>query len=153
MPCDACPSADSAPWRGEDETSEDPRALENQGFWAKLLIFAAGRDEFPGGPADHPVPVWRGKGICHPGDCRLCPGLSLGGTLLAGDKVTAIDGERIYVYSDVSLLLNLKQSGSHDLTVLRNGEKVELTNVPMELRGVYRQKRQCLHGLWTNFFP
>lgn len=27
---------------GEDETSEDPRALENQGFWAKLLIFAAG---------------------------------------------------------------------------------------------------------------
>ena len=27
---------------GEDEASSDPRALENKGFWAKLLIFAAG---------------------------------------------------------------------------------------------------------------
>ena len=32
---------------GEDETSEDPRALENQGFWAKLLIFAAGAPPAP----------------------------------------------------------------------------------------------------------
>lgn len=41
---------------GEDEASSDPRALENKGFWAKLLIFAAGRGEFPCGPAYYPVP-------------------------------------------------------------------------------------------------
>ena len=27
---------------GEDEESDDPRALEKQGFWKKLLIFVAG---------------------------------------------------------------------------------------------------------------
>lgn len=27
---------------GEEEDSDDPAALNNQGFWAKLLIFAAG---------------------------------------------------------------------------------------------------------------
>ena len=27
---------------GEEEDSDDPTALNNQGFWAKLLIFAAG---------------------------------------------------------------------------------------------------------------
>ena len=27
---------------GEDEESDDPRALERQGFWKKLLIFVAG---------------------------------------------------------------------------------------------------------------
>ena len=26
---------------GEEEDSDDPAALNNQGFWAKLLIFAA----------------------------------------------------------------------------------------------------------------
>ena len=28
---------------GEEEASDDPRALSNQGFWKKLIIFAAGR--------------------------------------------------------------------------------------------------------------
>ena len=27
---------------GEEEASDDPRALSNQGFWKKLIIFAAG---------------------------------------------------------------------------------------------------------------
>lgn len=27
---------------GEEEDSSDPAALNNQGFWQKLLIFAAG---------------------------------------------------------------------------------------------------------------
>ena len=120
---------------GEDETSEDPRALENQGFWAKLLIFAAGAAmNFLTGLLIILCLYGGAKAFVTPVIADFAQGCPLEGTLLAGDKVTAIDGERIYVYSDVSLLLNLKQSGSHDLTVLRNGEKVELTNVPMELR-------------------
>ena len=120
---------------GEDETSEDPRALENQGFWAKLLIFAAGAAmNFLAGLLIILCLYGGAKAFVTPVIADFAQGCPLEGTLLAGDKVTAIDGERIYVYSDVSLLLNLKQSGSHDLTVLRNGEMVELTNVPMELR-------------------
>ena len=120
---------------GEDETSEDPRALENQGFWAKLLIFAAGAAmNFLAGLLIILCLYGGAKAFVTPVIADFAQGCPLEGTLLAGDKVTAIDGERIYVYSDVSLLLNLKQSGTHDLTVLRNGEKVELSSVPMELR-------------------
>ena len=109
---------------GEDETSEDPRALENQGFWAKLLIFAAGAAmNFLAGLLIILCLYGGAKAFVTPVIADFAQGCPLEGTLLAGDKVTAIDGERIYVYSDVSLLLNLKQSGTHDLTVLRNGEK------------------------------
>lgn len=54
------------------------------------------------------------KAFVTPVIAGFAQGCPLEGTLLAGDKITAIDGERIYVYSDVSLLLNLKQSGAHD---------------------------------------
>ena len=38
----AIPCGGFCAMEGEDEASSDPRALENKGFWAKLLIFAAG---------------------------------------------------------------------------------------------------------------
>ena len=85
----ACPSAASAPWRGRTRQSADPRALENQGFWAKLLIFAAGAAmNFLTGLLIILCLYGGAKAFCHPGDRRLCPGLSLGGdSMLAGDKV------------------------------------------------------------------
>ena len=119
------------------ETLYALRCLPFGGFcaMAKLLIFAAGAAmNFLAGLLIILCLYGGAKAFVTPVIADFAQGCPLEGTLLAGDKVTAIDGERIYVYSDVSLLLNLKQSGSHDLTVLRNGEKVELTNVPMELR-------------------
>ena len=46
--------------------------------------------------------------------------------LQAGDRFLEVDGEKIYVPSDFSLLLSLNPGDTHDLVVERNGETVIL---------------------------
>lgn len=99
---------------GEEEDSDDPAALNNQGFWAKLLIFAAGAAMnflaglliilalYAGAQAFYePVVVGFADG---------CPLESAEG-LQTGDRILRIDGERVYVYSDIGLLLGLNKTG------------------------------------------
>ena len=120
---------------GEDEASSDPRALENKGFWAKLLIFAAGAGmNFLAGLLIILCLNSGVKTMVQPVIGSFADGCPLQETLQVGDRIAAIDGEKIYVYSDLSLLLNLNQTGQYDLTVVRDGKKVELSGVSMERR-------------------
>ncbi len=51
--------------------------------------------------------------------------------LEAGDVITNVNGERIAIYQDFSPALNSRKAGeSIDLTVLRNGEKLNFSVVP-----------------------
>ena len=122
---------------GEEEDSDDPAALNNQGFWHKLVIFAAGAAmNFLAGliiifclyaPAD---------GFYQPvisGFAEGCPLESADG-LQTGDRILSIDGERVYIYSDISLLMSLNKTGTFDLTVERDGQKVQLRDFAMERR-------------------
>lgn len=119
---------------GEEEDSDDPAALNNQGFWAKLLIFAAGAAmNFIAGLLIILVLYAGAKAFYEPvitGFADGCPLESAEG-LQTGDRIVRIDGERVYVYSDVRLLLGLNKTGVFDLVVERNGEKVTLTDFPM----------------------
>ena len=78
-------------------------------------------------------------------------GCPLQETLQVGDRIAAIDGEKIYVYSDLSLLLNLNQTGRYDLTVVRDGKKVELSGVSMERREYTDQSGKAYTGYGLNF--
>ena len=51
-----------------------------------------------------------------------------------GDRILELDGEKIYVYSDFQMLLGLNGGEVHDLTLLRDGERVELKDFPMVKR-------------------
>ena len=119
---------------GEEEDSDDPAALNNQGFWAKLLIFAAGAAmNFIAGLLIILALYAGAKAFYEPvitGFADGCPLESAAG-LQTGDRLLRIDGERVYVYSDVSLLLGLNKTGVFDLVVERNGERVTLTDFPM----------------------
>lgn len=53
-----------------------------------------------------------------------------------GDRILSIDGERIYTFSDVSLLLGRNKTGDFDLVIRRDGQKLRLENFHME-RGEY----------------
>ena len=120
---------------GEEEDSNDPTALNNQSFWKKLIIFAAGAFMnfltgliiivalYAGAKAFY-VPV-----ITDFADG--CPLQSESG-LQVGDRLVSIDGERVYVYSDVSLLLGRNKTGVFDLKVKRDGQTVTLKDFPME---------------------
>ena len=119
---------------GEEEDSDDPAALNNQGFWAKLLIFAAGAAmNFIAGLLIILVLYAGAKAFYEPVITDFADGCLLESTegLQTGDRIVRIDGERVYVYSDIRLLLGLNKTGVFDLVVERNGEKVTLTDFPM----------------------
>ena len=78
-------------------------------------------------------------------------GCPLQGVLQAGDEIAAIDGEKIYIFSDVTMLLNLNQGESHDLTIIRGGEKTELSGVAMERREYTDQSGNQYKGYGLNF--
>ena len=74
-----------------------------------------------------------------------CP-LEAENGLQVGDTLLSIDGERVYMYSDVGLLLGLNQDGTFDLVVRRNGEKVTLKDFPMEKAEYLDQNGQPYTG-------
>ena len=51
-----------------------------------------------------------------------------------GDTIVALDGEKIYVNSDFSLIMSLNPGDIHDLTIRRSGELLEYKNVNMQMR-------------------
>ena len=124
---------------GEEEDSSDPAALNNQGFWQKLLIFAAGAlMNFLAGLIIILVLYAGVKAVNVPvirGFAEGCPLESAAG-LQEGDRILSIDGERIYTFSDVSLLLGRNKTGDFDLVIRRDGQKLRLENFHME-RGEY----------------
>ena len=49
-----------------------------------------------------------------------------------GDEILSIDGERIYVRSDIDTILYLNPGDTHDVVVKRNGEKIAFKDYKME---------------------
>ena len=145
----AIPCGGYCAMEGEEEDSDDPRALNNQGFWAKLYIFVAGAVmNFITGLIIMVLLYSGAQGFYTPtitGFAEGCPLESAEG-LQVGDTLLSIDGERVYVYSDVSLLFDFNTDGTFDLVVRRDGEKVHLNDFPMELREYTDQEGNAYRG-------
>ena len=121
---------------GEEEDSQSPRAINRQGYWRQLVIFVAGSfSNFLTGFVILLILYSGAGGFYVPTVTGIAPEFTAdnGQTLLSGDVLWAINGERVYISSDVSLLMQL--SGTErglELTVLRDGEKVNLTGIPYQ---------------------
>ena len=139
---------------GEEEDSDDPAALNNQGFWQKLLIFAAGAlMNFLAGLIIIFCLYAPAQGFYQPvisGFAEGCPLESADG-LQTGDRLVSIDGERVYIYSDVSLLLGLNKTGTFDLVVDRGGEKVRLDDFAMTRQTYTDQSGNAYSGYGIYF--
>lgn len=122
---------------GEEGASDNPHALNRQGFWKQFIIFVAGAAfNFLTGLLILLVIYSGAKGFYVPEITGFAPEFPLRGEdgLIEGDLLRSINGERIYLYSDVSLLLNLSGGGTVDLEVLRGGEAVTLRDLPLTVR-------------------
>ena len=120
---------------GEEEDSDNPRALNNQGFFQKLLIYAAGASMnfiagflivvvlFAGAKAFYTAEIT---------DIAQDSSMAQPGGFQVGDLILSIDGEKVYNRGNVSLLLSLNTDGTYDFVVRRNGEKVTISDFPME---------------------
>lgn len=136
---------------GEDEQSDNPRAFSAKPWWRKLIILCAGSFmNFLAGLLLIAVLLSMSSAVVSPkisGFYENCPLASADG-LHVGDEFTAIDGKRVFVSSDLSMLLGRNHTGVYDITVLRDGKTVTLrdfTMLPQEYE-VDGQK-QLLYGM------
>lgn len=116
---------------GEDEDSNDPRALNRQSFWKQLIIFAAGAAmNFLTGLVIL-LCLYAGAAAFYTAEIvELNPGFPNEGEngIMVGDEIYKINGERIYIRSDISTILEYKSRGdTMEMVVLRDGQKLTRT--------------------------
>ncbi len=115
---------------GEDTESDNPRAFTNQGFWKKLVILCAGSFmNFLLGLVFIVIMYSGAQAFVTPTIDHFmdgCPYESES-AFMQGDTFYSIDGERIYLVTDVSTFL-ARGNGTYDIVVLRDGEKVALND-------------------------
>lgn len=120
---------------GEDEDSEDERAFNKKPCWQRIVIVVAGAlvnillglilvavtltisDGYAGTNYIHSFNVDSQQVAEYNG-------------LKSQDKVLKIDGRNVLYYTDVAYLLS-RTDGKADMTVERDGEKLELTDVEL----------------------
>ena len=119
---------------GEDEDTESPRSFQKAAVWKRLMILVAGAAmNFVAGllllaivyaPAQQfaaPVIDFFEEGCV----------LEREDGLQVGDRLLELDGEKIYLSSDFSLLLSLSPGEVHDIVVERDGQRVLLDDFPL----------------------
>ena len=121
---------------GEDGGSENPRSFSAAAWWKKLIILVAGAAmNFIIGvmlmiivylPISGEIAVPVIKSFESYATVNGEQGLRV------GDEIIEVDGEKIFVYSDFSMILSLNEGDVHDLVVRRDGKKVELKDFYME---------------------
>ena len=139
---------------GEDGGSDNPRSFDKAAWWKRLIILAAGAAmNFIAGvllmvlvflPANQAVmPVidsfeWYSTVDGERG-------------LQVGDRILEVDGEKIFVQSDFSLILQLNEGKYHDLVVERQGKRVVLEDFLMEKHEVTDENGQRVKLYGLNF--
>jgi len=119
---------------GEDGDSDNPRAFTRADWWKRLIILVAGAFmNFVAGLVLLLVIYAPAQQMIIPEIAYIEEGCLLAGEdgIQVGDRILSLDGERIYVQSDFSMILNMKGGEYHDLELLRNGEKILLDDFHM----------------------
>jgi len=119
---------------GEDQDTDNPRSFQKAAWWKRLVILLAGAAmNFLAGLLLFAI-------VYAPKDSFVVPvvdsfeeGCLVQGEngLQVGDRILEVDGNRVFVSSDFSLILSLNSGDVHDLTVERNGQKIFLDDFSM----------------------
>ena len=133
---------------GEDEESDDPRSLTKQSLWKKLLIFAAGAlMNFLAGFLLILILYSGTSTFSTTQVAGFAPEFNQeASSLQAGDVLWSINGERVYLFSDIDLLLNLGGGQEAELVVVRDGEKVDMGKVSLPYQTYTGTNGQAYNG-------
>ncbi|MBQ4645488.1 MAG: site-2 protease family protein [Clostridia bacterium] len=119
---------------GEDEESTDENAFNRKKVWQKIIIVAAG------------AIMNLILGVVIVATCLSMEDLigtnqihsfeknavSQQSGLEVGDQILEINGHRVFSDMDISFLMTRSEDGIYDMTVRRDGEKVELSDIKFE---------------------
>lgn len=120
---------------GEDADTDNPRSFQKAAWWKRLIILVAGSAmNLVAGFLILLIVFSPAKAFGTPVISGFEAGCTLNtdGGLQVGDRIVEVDGEKIYVMSDVSMILSLNPGDVHDLVVERNGETVYLNDFVMQ---------------------
>lgn len=128
------------------DNTENPRSFCAAAWWKRVIILVAGPAMnllaglllfaiFFAPQQRYNVPVIDAmEPTCALAATQEQPGL------MVGDQILKVDGRRIYMYTDFSLVLTAQSDevknpeNRHDLVVLRDGKKIELKNFAMKMQ-------------------
>lgn len=119
---------------GEDGGSDNPRSFDKAAWWKRLIIlFAGAAMNFIAGVLIFAILYLPGNQVVKPviNEFTDCCIFNHEAGLHLGDEILEIDGEKIYTNNDISLIFELNKKIHHDITVLRNGEKVVFDDLQM----------------------
>ncbi len=137
---------------GEDGESDDPHAFDKAAWWKRLCILVAGAAmNFLTGVVLMIAVYLPAQQVVAPVIESFESFSTVNGTdgLREGDRILEVDGEKIYVQTDFSLILDLFPGETHDLLVERQGEKVLLDDLLMEKHPVPQEdgSTRMLYGM------
>ena len=133
---------------GEDAESDNPRAFGRAKWWKRLIILVAGAAmNFVTGLLIFAILYLPGNQVVVPAinqfaDCCI---FNTEDGLHLGDEILELDGEKVYVNNDISLILDLNPGTHHDVTVLRDGQRLEFKNLEMAHTHVNENGQEYLH--------
>lgn len=119
---------------GEDEESDNPRSFTQAAWWKRLIILVAGVT------MNAIFGIIMAIALMLPQNYRVLPQIdymeswsTFGGEngLQSGDRILEIDGQNVYIYQDITILLMANRSDTHDLLVERDGKEVLLKDLSM----------------------
>ena len=137
---------------GEDADTDNPRSFQKAAWWKRLIILVAGAAmNFLVGVILMFIVYMPAQAVVEPVIASFEEFSTVDGAegLQVGDRILEVDGEKIYVQSDFSLILSLNPGDFHDLVVERNGQKISLPDFRMEKHEVTREdgSTQMLFGM------
>ena len=139
---------------GEEEDTDNPRSFQKAAWWKRLVILVAGAAmNFLMGVVLMFLVYMPAQAVAEPVIASFEEFATVDGAqgLQVGDRILELDGEKIYVHSDFSLLLSLHPGEYHDLVVERGGQKVEIPNLHMEKHAVTREDGTTQRLFGMNF--
>ena len=120
---------------GEDEDTDNPRSFQKADWWKRLIILLAGAAmNFLMGVVLMFLVYMPAQAVVEPVIVSFEEYATIDGEqgLQAGDRILELDGEKIYVHPDISMILSLNPGEYHDLVVDRDGRKVTLSDFHLE---------------------
>ena len=139
---------------GEEEESDNPRALNNQGFWKKVFIFAAGAAmNFLVGFLMILCLYASAAGFRTAEITGFYPDCPYQGAegLQTGDVIRRVDGHAIWLFSDLDVYLSRSNGRTVDLVVERAGRQVELPDFPFAVREYTQENGETFRGYGLYF--
>lgn len=122
---------------GEEGDSDNPRAFSKAAWWKRLIVLVAGSTmNFLTGLLILLVLYLPSQQFITPEVAQIEDGCAIAGEhgIMVGDRILALDGEKIYVQGDFSTILAINGGDVHDLKLKRGSEIITLNDFRMEKR-------------------